>query len=101
MNEITLEFHKKFPEHKDIIFTDHASERIMERFGGVKNQMARAVINGKKYLKNKAGVDEATKYYSGDTYLGRAIMTKNKDNNYIVITVWNKKGELNEKNNDL
>lgn len=76
---MTEEFGRKYPCYKDtVVISDHAAERISQRFGGLRSQVSRAIIRALKKFKKGSRA-------TGCTYECKAVVSRDSDDGKIVV----------------
>ena len=76
---LTEEFGRKFPHYEGtVVISDHAAERILERFGKLNSQVSRAIIRALKNFKKGSRA-------KGSTYKCEAVVSRESDDNKIVV----------------
>ncbi|SFV59772.1 hypothetical protein MNB_SM-7-533 [hydrothermal vent metagenome] len=82
--KLTEAFGHMYPVYADkVLITNHAAERILERFGKINSQVGRAICRAVKKANNIKGTRA-----KGETYKCQAIVSNNSDDDKIaVVTV--------------
>ena len=77
------ELNRALPHHKGLIkVSNHAAERIAQRYGRLSSQLLRAINSACKELKKNKQLELAY----GETYIARVVMKRTADC-YLLITV--------------
>jgi hypothetical protein len=83
-------FNKRYPDCADkVVFTDHAAQRILQRFGHLNSQTGRAICKGIRELRR----NKKRKYHQTGTYQSDIVLSRDSgDGKFVVITGINKVG---------